>query len=273
MKLAALILAVFFLALPAAAQTVVGVEIYRADDTFMSDMQKAMEKAAEGRVILEVTDGQKNQTIQNGLIAEHIAQGVSVLAVNLVDPTASPLILEKARASGIPVVFFNCEPDAADMPDSGWYYVGARAEESGIMQGELMADYFRRNPGADLDGDGIIRYVQLTGQASHQDAALRSEYCVKAFKNAGFKVSLVDSECADWQGSVARDIMWEWLASYDSIEAVFSNDDDMAIGAIDALKAAGYFSGGENHAGGRRRRDGACIGGAARGDAARYGVQ
>jgi methyl-galactoside transport system substrate-binding protein len=204
-----------------------------------------MERVAAGRVTLDVSDGQNDQTVQNDLIGRHVAQGVDVLAVNPVDPTASSIILEKAAASGIPVVFFNREPDAADMPSSGWYYVGAPAEESGAMAGELMADYFKRNPGADRDGDGIIQYVLLEGQSGHQDAALRSEYCVKVFKSAGFRVSLIASERANWQRSEAKVIMTEWLAAYDDIEAVFANDDDMALGAIDALKAAGYFTSGK----------------------------
>ena len=68
---------------------------------------------------------------------------------------------------------------------------------------------------------------------------------MKAFKSAGFKVDLIASEQANWQRSEAKDIMTEWLAAYDDIEAVFANDDDMALGAIDALKAAGYFVGGK----------------------------
>ncbi len=245
MRFFTLLMAVLLIAAPVASAAVVGVEIYRSDDTFMSDMREAMELAAAGRVTLDVAEGQNDQTVQNDLICRHVEQGVDVLAVNPVDPTASSIILEKAAASGVPVVFFNREPDAADMPESGWYYVGAPAEQSGAMAGELMADYFKRNPGADRDGDGIIQYVLLEGQSGHQDAALRSEYCVKAFKSAGFKVSLIASERANWQRSEAKDIMTEWLAAYDDIEAVFSNDDDMALGAIDALKAAGYFTGGK----------------------------
>ena len=245
MRCMALILTALLLTVPASAQKVMGVEIYRSDDTFLSSMREAMEEAADGRIDLRFTDGLNDQAVQNDLIASHVAQGLDVLAVNPVDLTASAVILEKAQAGGIPVVFFNREPDAADMPESGWYYVGARAEQSGIMAGELMAEYFRNNPEADRNGDGVIQYVLLEGQASHQDAALRTEYCVKAFKDAGFKVSLLASDRANWQRAEARDIMTEWLASFDEIEAVFSNDDDMALGAIDALKAAGYFSGGK----------------------------
>ncbi len=244
MRIFVLLLGLLLIALPASALPVIGVELYRSDDTFVSSMCGEMVQAAEGRAELDVTDGKNDQAIQNDLISRHVARRVDALAINPVDPTASSILLEKAQTAGIPVVFFNCEPDAADMPESGWYYVGARAEQSGTMQGELMAAYFISNPGADLDGDGVIRCVMLTGEAFHLDAPLRTEYSLKAFKAAGFKVSLVASESANWQRGEARDIMTGWLASYDGIEAVFANNDDMALGAIDALKAAGYFSGG-----------------------------
>jgi methyl-galactoside transport system substrate-binding protein len=237
-------MAALLCAASAADAETVGVEIYRLDDTFITSMHEAMEDAAAGQVELKVSDGQNDQSVQNEQICSHVADGVDVLAVNPVDPAASSIILEKAQTAGIPVVFFNCEPDAAEMPDDGWYYVGAPAQQSGAIEGEMMAEYFEAHPEADRNGDGVIQYVLLEGQAGHQDAAIRSEYSVKTFKAAGFQVSMVASERANWQRSEARDIMTEWLAAYDNIEAVFANDDDMALGAIDALKTAGYFSGG-----------------------------
>ncbi len=245
MRLFALVLVLLIIFMPVAAATVIGVEIYRGEGTFMVEMREAMEEFAAGRATLKVTDGKNDQTVQNDWICRHVAEGVNVLAINPVDPTASSILLEKAQAAGIPVVFFNREPDEADMPERGWYYVGAPAEQSGVMAGELMADYFLKNPGADLNGDGVIQYVLIEGQAGHQDAVLRSEYCVKALMDAGFKLSLVASERANWRRGEAKGIMSEWLASYDGIEAVFANNDDMALGAIDALKAAGYFAGGK----------------------------
>lgn len=242
--LIALMLAAFFAAVPAAAQPVVGVEIYRKDDTFLSLVREAMEQAAEGRISLEISFAKNNQSIQNSEISRHLDLGVDVLAVNAVDATASRLILEKTEARGIPVIFFNNEPDPANMPCKGWYYVGARAEQSGLMAGEVMADYFRETPGADKDGDGVIQCVILKGRIGDLDAELRTEYCVKALRKAGFEVDIMAAETANWQRAEAREVMSEWLTSYTGIEAVFANNDDMALGAIDALKAAGYFTAG-----------------------------
>ena len=227
--------------LATAEMPVIGVEIYRYDDTFMTSVRMAIEEAAKDKATLEMTDGQNAQATQNDLIDNHITMGVNALAVNPVDLTAASVILEKAKAAEIPVVFFNREPDAADMPDAGWYYVGAKAEESGTMSGELIADYFKANPEADLNGDGKIQYVILTGQPGHQDAVLRTEYSVKAIEAAGYEVELLATDTANWQRVEAQDKMAAWLAAYDNIEAVLANNDDMALGAIEALKAVGYF--------------------------------
>lgn len=112
------------------------------------------------------------------------------------------------------------------------------------MAGEVMADYFRETPGADKDGDGVIQCVILKGRIGDLDAELRTEYCVKALREAGFEVDIMAAETANWQRAEAREVMSEWLTSYTGIEAVFANNDDMALGAIDALKAAGYFTAG-----------------------------
>ena len=71
--------------------------------------------------------------------------------------------------------------------DQAWY-VGCKAEQSGTMSGEIIADYFTANPDADKNGDGTIQYVMLQGEPGHQDATLRSEYAPKAIEEAGFKV-------------------------------------------------------------------------------------
>jgi hypothetical protein len=65
-------------------------------------------------------------------------------------------IIDKANAGNVPVVFFNHEPFADDMKK--WdkvYYVGAKAEESSTMQGEIAAEYWKANPSADKNGDGV----------------------------------------------------------------------------------------------------------------------
>ena len=159
----------------------IGVALYKFDDTFISSVKDAIneisdEKSKETgeKITINAVDGQGQQATQNDQVDTFITQGYDVIAVNMVDRTAASVIIQKAQAAGIPVVFFNREPVAEDM--AKWdqlYYVGAKAEESGTIQGEVAADYFKANPDADKNKDGKIQYVILEGEPGHQDALLR----------------------------------------------------------------------------------------------------
>ena len=137
----------------------------------------------------------------------------------------------------------NREPEEADMQsyDKVWY-VGAKAEQSGTLSGEIIADFFKAHPEADKNGDGTIQYVMLQGEPGHQDATLRTEYSVKAIEEAGFKTEKLAADTAMWDKAKATDLMKAFITgqSLDKIEAVLCNNDDMALGAIEALKAEGY---------------------------------
>ena len=144
------------------------------------------------------------------------------------------------------IVFINREPEEADMNsyDKVWY-VGAKAEQSGTQSGQIIADYFEANPEADKNGDGVIQYVMLQGEPGHQDATLRTEYSIKAIEEAGFKTEKLAADTAMWDKAKATDLMKSFLTGQgvDKIEAVIANNDDMALGAIEALKAEGYNTG------------------------------
>jgi methyl-galactoside transport system substrate-binding protein len=225
----------------------VGVTIYKFDDTFMTGVRNAIEAAAEGVATIDIADSLNNQATQNDQVDLFLSKGVNALAINPVDRTAAGVILDKAMAVDVPVVFFNREPLAEDMAKSETvYYVGARAEESGTMSGQIIVDYFTAHPEADKNGDGIIQYVMLKGEPGHQDAELRTEYSIKAIEDAGFKVEKIAEDTAMWDRVKGQDKMAAFLAAHgDTIEAVLANNDDMALGAIEALKAAGYFSEGK----------------------------
>lgn len=230
----------------------IGVALYKFDDTFISTVRQAIEKNAEEKgkasgekITLNFADGQGQQANQNDQVDTFIAQKYDVIAVNMVDRTAASVIIDKAKAAGIPVVFFNREPVAEDM--AKWdkmFYVGAKAEESGAMQGQIIADYFKANPGMDKNKDGKLQYVMLEGEPGHQDAILRTEHSIKALEAAGVKTEKLANDTGMWQRAMGQEKMAAWLSAYgDKIEVVFGNNDDMALGAIEALKAAGYFQG------------------------------
>jgi methyl-galactoside transport system substrate-binding protein len=225
----------------------IGVAIYKFDDTFMSYVRNQIESAAKGKIELSVQDSQYDQPKQNDQVDQFITQGATGLAINLVDPSAVSVVIDKAKKKKLPIVLFNREPVASDMAayDKA-YYVGAKAQESGTMEGEIIVDYWKATPAADLNKDGKLQYVMLIGDPSNTDAKFRTEYSIKAVEAAGIQVEKLAEDTAMWDRPKAQEKMAAWLTAYKGkIEVVFANNDDMALGAIEALKAAGYFKGGK----------------------------
>ena len=223
----------------------IGGAIYKFDDTFMSYTRNAIEANAQGKATLTTVDSQNAQPTQNDQVDQFLSKGMKAIAINPVDRTAAGAIIDKAQAANVPVVFFNREPFAEDM--AKWdkvYYVGAKAEESGTMQGEILAEYWRANPAADKNGDGKIQYIMLKGEPGHQDAELRPEFSVKAILDAGIQIDLLAEDTAMWDRPRAVEKMDAFYARFgDRIEAVLCNNDDMALGVIESLRNAGFFTG------------------------------
>lgn len=222
-----------------------GVAIYKFDDTFMSGVRNSISKAAEGNVKVDIVDSQNSQPTQNDKVDLFITKKVKAMAINPVDRTAAGVIIDKAQKADIPVVFINREPLADDL--AKWdkaFFVGAKAEESGTMEGEIVADYWKAHPEADKNGDGVLQYVMLKGEPGHQDAELRTKFSIQAIEDAGIKVQKLAEDTAMWDRVKGQEKMAAFLGSHgDKIEAVLANNDDMALGAIEALKAQGYFKG------------------------------
>lgn len=258
-KLAALAVAVALLAAcgqsrPATPQTVrIGVAVYLQSDTFISTLVRDLERLAQERetaqgikINLNVVDGRGSQLTQTEQVDRFIALDYDILCVNIVDRTSAAQLIDKAEEADIPVIFFNREPVSEDL--SRWdqvYYVGAKGEESGVIQGQiLLANWLNGDPAMDKNGDGVLQYVILEGEPGHQDALLRTKYSVQTLTAAGVPVERLAGDTANWDRSQAAARVTDWVAQYgDAIEAVISNNDDMALGAIDIYRDLGLEPG------------------------------
>ena len=221
----------------------VGVALYQQDDTFISTVVQnlqqlalAEEEARHVKINLNMVDGRSSQPIQNEQVDRFLDQDYDVLCVNIVDRTAAAVIIDKAQSAGVPVIFFNREPVAEDL--ERWkhtYYVGSPADQAGWLQGGIVLDAWQQGR-LDRNGDGTLQYVMLEGETGHQDALLRTEYSVRTLTDAGVPTEKLANDTADWQRGQASIRMGQWLGEFGSgaIEAVFANNDDMALGAIDA---------------------------------------
>lgn len=226
----------------------IGVALYTQDDTFISSIVQNLEKLAQQnenenlKINITIMDGKSNQTTQMEQIDQLIRRGCNFLCVNIVDRTAASVLIDKAKEADIPVIFFNRQPVAEDM--ERWekaYYVGSKAEEGGKLQGQIVLDAWLNNKNIyDKNNDDTIQYVMLEGEPAHQDTLLRTEYSVKTLTDNDIKVEKLASDSANWSKSQAINKTNEWIKEFNNnIEVVFANNDDMALGAIDAFTNAG----------------------------------
>lgn len=225
----------------------IGVSVYDQYDTFISQMMNKFtldavdQEAASGVAInIEIVDAAGSQTTQNEQVKNLIEKNCDVICVNLVDRTEPTTITDMAEKNNVPIIFFNRELVEEDlMRWNQLYYVGADAFESGIIQGEIAADAFAAHEALDKNGDGVFQYVVLEGEAGHQDAIVRTEYSINTLVEQGVKVEKLGYAIANWKRAQAQTKIASMLTQFeDSIELIVANNDDMALGAIDALKAA-----------------------------------
>ncbi|WNN43017.1 MULTISPECIES: galactose/glucose ABC transporter substrate-binding protein MglB [Winslowiella] len=240
--LTALVASMMFGATAHAADTRIGVTIYKYDDNFMSVVRKAIEKEAKNSpdVQLLMNDSQNSQSTQNDQVDVLMAKGVKALAINLVDPAAAAVIIDKARSNDVPIVFFNKEPTAKALASyDKAYYVGTDSKESGVKQGELIEKHWKANPNWDLNKDGQIQFVLLKGEPGHPDAEARTKYVIDTLNKDGLKTQQLHLDTAMWDTAQAKDKMDAWLSgpNGNKIEVVIANNDAMAMGAVEALKA------------------------------------
>ncbi len=224
----------------------VGIILYDESDVFLSEMideaKTYMANGSNGNINIVVRDAANSQNNEDEIVKEFIDEGVDVLCVNLVDRQEPSTIIDDAKEADTPVIFFNREPVEGDL--LRWdklYYVGADAAQSGEIQGKLAADAIKNNPSVDRNNDGKIQYVILEGEPDHQDAVVRTDISVATLSDEGVELDKVAYRLANWKRSQAKTQTLQLIEQYGSgIELILANNDEMALGAIDAYRQKNF---------------------------------
>ncbi len=218
----------------------IGISYYDSYDAFVMGLSQRIENELNTRenIIVKSYDAEQSQFTQNRQVADMIDEGFDVICVNLVDRTAPKKIITMAEDYNVPIIFFNRELVSNDL--ESWtklYYVGANASESGQKQAEIVFSYIQEHPEVDKNHDGKIQYVMLEGESGHQDAVVRTDVSVQTLIDDGIVLDKLDFAIANWNRSQAYTKTKQLLTKYnDTIELLLSNNDEMALGAIQALK-------------------------------------
>ncbi|MDR0649383.1 MAG: galactose ABC transporter substrate-binding protein [Synergistaceae bacterium] len=236
------VIACLFASVASAAAPNIGVLIYKYDDTYISTVRNALTKALDGKATMTMQDGKGDQATQNDQLDVMISKKMDGLIVNMVDAQAAAGVLEKIKAAGIPVVFFNREPnlDVLKTYDKS-VFVGTNAADAGKMQGDIIKQLWE-NKAFDLNGDGKFQYVMFKGEPDNPEAIARTEFSVKQAALNGVTMDQIGQTfVCNWDTALAQQAMESALAANEGkIELVIANNDSMAMGAIAALSNVGY---------------------------------
>jgi inositol transport system substrate-binding protein len=216
----------------AAHAETVGVPMALFDDNFLTVLRNGMQdyaKTLDG-VTLQVEDAQNDVAKQQSQIQNFIASGVSAIIVNPVDTDATAAMSKIAADAKIPLVYVNREPVNVDTLPDNQAFVASNEQESGTLETKEICRL--------LNGKGNA--VVIMGELSNQAARMRTKDVHDVIaKEPCTGIKIVEEQTANWDRTQGSDLMTNWLSAGVDFDAVISNNDEMAIGAIQALKAAG----------------------------------
>jgi inositol transport system substrate-binding protein len=199
------------------------------DDLWLTTLRDAMTEyaATQPGVELIMVDSKEDVATQLGQVENFVAQKVDVIVLIAANTDAADPMTKAAQDAGIPLVYVNRIP--SNLPE-GISYVGSDSIEAGIMQAEWLAEK--------LGGKGNV--VIMNGNLAQEAAQKRTEGEKQVFAKYP-DIHIIKEDTANWSRADGLALMENWLATGDQIDAVASNNDEMAIGALQAIEAAGQL--------------------------------
>lgn len=219
----------------ALAETI-GVSMALFDDNFLTVLRNGMIKHSEDQkdVLVQVEDAQNDVGKQLSQIQNFIASGVDAIVVNAVDTDATVAMSKAAEEAGIPLVYVNRQPVNVEELPKDQAFVASDEKESGTLQTQEVCRLLK------AQGLKEARVLVMIGELSNQAARVRTQDIkdVIATPECSF-MKIVEEQTANFIRTQGADLMTNWLSAGVQFDAVIANNDEMAIGAIQSLKAAG----------------------------------
>jgi len=208
----------------------IGVAASMFDDKWMSYMNEGMSIAGEKLgVRLTMVDGRNDPSVQQSQVETLITQGVDAIVIVPVVVSVLDPVLAATEAAEIPVVAANRIPPEPNLSRLATY-VGSDEYVAGTMQAEKIADL--------LGGKGNV--VILHGELGHPAEIGRTQGNKDVLAKYS-DIKIVREDTGTWQRALGLQIMENWIQANVQMDAVFANNDEMAIGAAMALEQVGML--------------------------------
>ena len=208
----------------------IGVTLFSLSDQFVSNLAQGVEDAAEeAGITVDIQDAAQDIETQESQVRTFAVKGYDALIVQLVDTTTAQAVIDDAN--GIPIIFCNHYPEGIELEAGQTMFCGTEEYKGGALQAEYLAEFFagRTDP---------IKYVLFMGELGYENTQSRTEGVKTELENAGFTLETVLEETANWDRSTAMDKMQTFLGTGTEFDCVICNNDEMALGCIEAMKAA-----------------------------------
>jgi len=214
----------------------IGVSMAKFDDNFLTVLRNGIDATAtELGVSVQIEDAQNDVAKQLDQINNFIASGVTAIIVNPVDTSATQAMSDAAAAAGVPLVYVNRQPINVDTLPDNQAFVASNEVDSGTLE---TIEVCAQLKAAGKDKANV--YVMM-GELSNQAAVQRTAdiHDVMAAGKCSVELTIIDEQTANWSRDEAQNMMTNWLSTGTPFDGVIANNDEMAIGAIQAMKAAG----------------------------------
>ena len=214
----------------------IGVSMALFDDNFLTVLRNGMIAQGEAAgVNLQVEDAQNDVAKQLDQINNFIASGVQAIIVNPVDTSATQAMSDAAAAAGVPLVYVNRQPINVDTLPDNQAFVASNEVDSGTLETIAMCDNWA------AEGKTEVNVYVTQGELSNQAAVQRTQDIYDVIEAGKCKVTInvIDQQTANWSRDQAQSLMTNWLSTGAAFDGVIANNDEMAIGAIQAMKASG----------------------------------
>ena len=213
----------------------IGVSMALFDDNFLTVLRNGMieQAGAMQGVEVQVEDAQNDVAKQLDQINNFIASGVDAIIVNPVDTSATQAMSDAAAAAGVPLVYVNREPVNVDTLPDNQAFVASNERDSGTLESQEVCRLFKEM------GKTEANVYVIMGELSNQAAVMRTQdiHDVIATPECSF-IKIIDEQTSNWSRDQAQNLMTNWLSSGTAFDGVIANNDESAIGAIQAMKAA-----------------------------------
>ena len=215
----------------------IGFSVAKFDDNFLTVMRNGLTDYAKTipGVNVQVEDAGNDVAKQLDQINNFIASGVKAIIVNPVDTSATQAMSDAAAKANIPLVYINRQPINVDTLPDNQAFVASNEADSGTLETKEVCAKLK------AAGKTEASVYVMEGELSNQAAVQRTKdiHEVIGGPDCGVKITIIDQQTANWSRDEAQNLMTNWLSAGKPFDAVIANNDEMAIGAIQAMKAAG----------------------------------